>query len=125
MIRAAVMIGLLCSCTRNAEPEIGQGARVRLQTGSDAAAWQGATIGTVGDCLAAMVGEPPEQPVRMKVIGLNDVTRMQVSSRYDGLRDGEGAVRAWAPGADTTGEQWRDVALDAVRAKQGNCSPGF
>jgi hypothetical protein len=116
---------LLCSCASHPAAEIGQGARVRLQTGADASAWQGATIGTVGDCMAAMVGEPPDEPVRMKVIGLNDVTRMQVSSRYDGLRDREGAVRGWAPGADTTGEQWREVALDAVRAKQGNCSPGF
>lgn len=125
MIATVMMFHLLSSCGPQAAAGVGEGARVRLQARSLGPAWHQATIGAVGDCMAAMIGEPPEQPVRMKVIKLEDVTRMQVSSRYDGLLDAEGAVRAWAPGADTTGEQWRDVALDAVQAKQGNCLPGF
>lgn len=124
-VRCVIIAGLLSSCAAESAHDVGQGARVRLQARSLGPAWHPATIGAVGDCMAAMVGEPPDQPVRMKVIGLNDVTRMQVSSSYDGLRDGAGTVRAWAPGADTTGEQWREVALDAVRTKEGNCLPGM
>lgn len=103
--------------------DVGRGARVRIQT--NGTRWDGADIGAVGGCMAAMIPEPPEQPVRVRVIALGDVTRMQVSSRYDGLPDANGARRAWAPGADTTGEQWREVALDVVRQKHGNCVIGM
>jgi hypothetical protein len=77
----------------------------------------------LGDsCMSAMVGEPPDRPVRFTVVDFTDVTEMLVSERFDGLPGPDGTARKWAPGADTTREEWRKADLGPMREKHGNCS---
>ena len=73
--------------------------------------------------MAVMVGEPPDRPVRLRVVDFAEVTKMLVSDRYDGLPGPDGSPRKPGPAPDTAGERWRKVDLDALRKKQGDCLP--
>jgi hypothetical protein len=121
-----ITAGLLSSCAAESAHDLGQGARVRVQARQLGTGWHTGSIGTVGgECKAVMVGEPPDRPVRLTVVDFADVADLLASDRYDGLPGPDGAPRKMAPGADTTGEGWRKVDLEALREKHGGCLGGM
>jgi hypothetical protein len=119
------MTALLCACSPDTVTEVGYAARVRVQARQLGPGWHAATVGRLGDtCMTVMVGDPPDAPVRLDVVDFADVAEMLVSDRFDGLPGPDGTLRKWAPGIDTTREEWRKVDLGAMREKHGNCSRG-
>ncbi|HEY7767967.1 MAG TPA: hypothetical protein VIB55_07275 [Longimicrobium sp.] len=121
----AALTAFLCGCSSNTVTEVGYAARVRVQARQLGPGWHAATVGRVGGtCMTVMVGDPPEAPVRVDVVDFGDVAEMLVSDRFDGLPGPDGTPRKWAPGADTTREEWRKVELGPMREKHGNCSRG-
>jgi hypothetical protein len=125
-VRCIIVAGLLSSCAAEPEQELETGARVRVQARQLGTGWHTGSVGTVGgECMTVMVGEPPERPVRFKALDFADVAELLVSDRYDGLPGPDGAPRTMVPGADTTGEGWRKVDLEALRRKTGGCLNGF
>lgn len=99
-------------------PLVAPGARVRVVAERLGPGWHAGLVGTVGDCVVVMVGEPPDAPVRVYPVEFADVAELRVSSRYDGAGD---PPRRWSPGADTTGERWTQVDAAALRARYGEC----
>jgi hypothetical protein len=112
------------SCGPRPAADVGPAARVRVQAHGLGPGWHPGEFGQVATCSAVMIGDPPERPVRLRVIDLDQITAMRVSDRYDGLPGPDGAPRSWRLGADTTGEGWRGVSLDALRKKYAGCLPG-
>lgn len=99
-------------------PRVAPGARVQVVAERLGPGWRAGLVGTVGDCVVVMVGEPPEAPVRVYPVEFADVAELRVSSRYDGAGD---PPRRWSPGADTTGERWTQVDVSALRTRYGAC----
>ena len=123
---AIVSMVLLSSCGPEPVSDLAYAARVRVQARQLGTGWHTGSIGTVGgECKAVMVGEPPDRPVQLKVVDFADAADVLVSDRYDGLPGPDGAPRKMAPGADTTGEVWRKVDLEALRRKHGGCLGGL
>jgi hypothetical protein len=118
-----VTLALLSSCGPEPVSDLAYAARVRVQARKLGRGWHTGSIGTIGggECKAVMVGEPPDRPVRLMVVDFADVADLLASDRYDGLPGPDGAPRRMAPGADTTGEGWRKVDLEALRKKHGGC----
>lgn len=119
---AVIALVLLSSCGPEPVSDLAYAARVRVQARQLGTGWHTASIGSIGgECMAVMVGEPPDRPVRLKVVDFADVADLLASDRYDGLPGPDGKPRTLAPGADTTGEVWRKVDLEALRRKHGGC----
>lgn len=98
-------------------------ARVRVMADALPRGWHVAEVGAVGECLAILVPQPPEQPVRLVPVSLRDVADLRVSSLYDGAPGAQGGPRTYAAGADTTAERWLAVDLEALRREHGDCTP--
>ncbi len=124
---AIITLALLSSCRPEPVSELAYAARVRVQARQLGTGWHTGSIGTIlgGECKAVMVGEPPERPVRFTVVDFADITVLLVSDRHDGLPGPDGKPRTLAPGADTTGEGWRKVDVEALRRKHGGCVDGM
>jgi hypothetical protein len=129
MVRIAAVFlaaGLSVSaCARRADappadaPGVGPGARVQVVAERLGPGWHGGLVGSVGECVVVMVGEPPEAPVRLYPVEFAEISRLRVSDRYDG--DGD-PPRRWTPGADTSGERWTQVSLQALVGRYGDCT---
>lgn len=113
---AAVVV--LAGCGRADAPPVGPDARVRIVADRLGPGWHGGLVGSVGDCAVVMIGDPPAAPVRLYPVQFSEIRELRVSDRYDGAGD---PPRGWTPGADTTGERWTSVPVEALRARYGDC----
>lgn len=122
-----ITLALLSSCGPEPVSDLAYAARVRVQARQLGTGWHTGSIGTIrgGECKVVMIGEPPDRPVRFTVVGFADVDDLLASDRYDGLPGPDGKPQTLAPGADTTGEGWRKVDLEALRQKHGGCLGGM
>jgi hypothetical protein len=119
--RAPVLPLLIATaaCAREAEPaELNADARVRIVSERLGPGWHDGMVGAAGSCVVVMVPQPLPGPVRLRPIRLDDISQLQVSRRYDGTGS---PPRLWTPGADTTGEGWRPIAIQALRARYSGC----
>ncbi|HEY0023084.1 MAG TPA: hypothetical protein VGB24_09240 [Longimicrobium sp.] len=120
-----ISLTLLSACGPEPVSDLAYAARVRVQARQLGKGWHTGSIGTLANsCMTVMVGDPPDAPVRFDAVDFADVDELLVSDRFDGRPGPDGTVRKWAPGADTTREEWRKVDLGAIREKHGNCSRG-
>lgn len=117
--RPIVAVMLTTTACGNPTPEVGPDARVRIVTDQLGPGWHGGLVGSVGECAVVMIGDPPDAPVRLYPIQFSDIRGLRVSDRYDGAGD---PPRGWAPGADTTGERWTEVPVQALRDRYGDCA---
>lgn len=102
IVAAALAVLLASACAGKEEPPaLTFGARVRIQSQSLGPGWHRGSVGTVGDCMVVMIGEPPVNPVRLKPIDFADVADVEVS--------------------DSTEQRWTPVPIEPLRAKHGGC----
>lgn len=121
---AALLLATAPACGGSAPaPALQPAARVRVVADGLPPGWHAAETGTVGDCLMLMVPQPPENPTRLIPVSLEQVADLRVSSLFDGRAGPQGAPRAYTAGADTTGEEWLRVDLEALRRAHGDCVP--
>lgn len=97
------------------------GARVRLMAPALGADWQIGMFNRLRvepPCYLILLFEPGRTRRIRATVSIRDITRLQVSTLYDGRERLEPAE----PTADTyVNESWRDVSLDAVRAADQLC----
>lgn len=120
---ALLMQSLLTGCTgeaseRTAAAPLEYGARVRVASERLAPGWHPAVVGTVGECLSVMVLEDGPRP-SFSGVPYESLTALEVSSFFPGGEE----PQQYRIGADTAGEEWRPLDVDAVRARYGGCLP--
>lgn len=104
-------------------------ARARLLTKADTAShlWAVGTLVNVNnrtDCFAVRAPIDGPEGSGSRFYLLSGVHRLQISTRYDGMPDPEtGKPRRYAPGADISGETWREVSPDLLAAQPADCMP--
>ena len=121
LIRASVLPLFIATaaCAGEAEPaELNADARVRIVSERVGPGWHEGMVAAAGNCVVVMVPQQLPAPVRLRPVRLEDISQLQVSRRYDG---GGSPPRLWVPGADTTGEGWRPMPIQALRARYTGC----
>lgn len=115
----ALAVIAIAACGRtDAAPEVGRDARVRIVAERLGPGWHGGHVGSVGECVVVMIGDPPNEPVRLYPVEFSEIRELRVSDRYDGAGTPR---RGWTPGADTVGERWLNVPVQALRDRYGGC----
>jgi hypothetical protein len=125
----AAAVGAACSPTADPDVTLQPGARVQFAEDAAAELWTAAIVGHVGsgqddDCTTLMVPDSWEQPERYRIVRLDAVGALRVSTRYDGLPGEDGRPRATSVPPDTVGEGWTPLPIDAVRRRYAGCEPG-
>jgi hypothetical protein len=110
------------ACTREAPPQLRSGARVQFTAPPSVQPWTTAIVGTVGECTAFMVPDDWVSPSRFRVVRIDSVEALRVSTRYDGLTGEDGRRRTVKFPPDTTGEGWASLNVRALQARYGACS---
>ncbi|WP_420127742.1 hypothetical protein [Longimicrobium sp.] len=118
---AALSLG---ACTRapSAPPELAPGARVQfIAPGSPT--WTGGIVGRVEECTALMVPDSWDSASGFRVVRIDSLRELRVSTRFDGLAGEDGRRRTVKLPLDSAGEAWTTLPVKAVRARYGGCAP--
>jgi hypothetical protein len=122
VLRWAVCLCVLqAACEGAAPPELPSGARVQFPSPRPAGQWTAAIVGKVGECTALMVPDDWTAPNRFRVVRIDSVRELRISTRYDGLPGDDGRRRTVKLPPDTVGEGWTSLPLRALRARYGAC----
>jgi hypothetical protein len=112
-----------CSRAEPADVELMAGARVQFT----AQGWRTPTNGIVGkveECTALMVPDSWESANSFRVVRIDSVHELRVSTRFDGATGDDGKRRVVKLPLDSAGERWTAVSAKALRARYGGCEPG-
>lgn len=121
---AACLALALCACSRAspADAELAQGARVQF-TAAGWRTWTGAIVARVEDCTALMVPDSWESANGFRIVRIDSLLQLRVSTRYDGRAGADGRRRTVRLPLDSAGEAWTTMPVQAVRARYGGCEP--
>ena len=121
-LRWAVCVCVLqAACKEEPPPELPSGARVQFTAPRPAGRWTAAIVGKVGECTALMVPDDWTTPNRFRVVRIDSVQGLRISTRYDGLTGDDGRVRNVTLPPDTVGEGWTSLPLRPLQARYGAC----
>lgn len=126
MILAGVLLalGAVAGCGRpSAAAALHPLARVRFMAPHLGPGWHTGEVGTIGECVTVLLPEPADAPVRLTPVAFERIGELRVSSVYDAEPGPRAPARTYTAGADTTGERWIPVDLEAVRRQYGGCTP--
>lgn len=118
---AALVLGA-CTRTSSATVELPPGARVQF-TAAGWRTWTGGIVGKVEECTALMVPDSWENANSFRVVRIDSLLALRISTRFDGLAGDDGRRRTVKLPLDSVGERWTAVPVNAVRARYGGCEP--
>lgn len=121
-VGAALLACAGCSRAPAPEAELLPGARVQF-TAQGWRTWTGGIVGKVEACTAVMVPDSWEQANSFRVVRIDSLQELRISTRYDGRTGTDGRRRIVKLPLDSAGEAWTEVAAGALRARYGNCEP--
>lgn len=115
---------LLAACTPppSSAVELHSGARVQFSA-AGWSAWTPAIVGKVGNCTALMVPASWDTAASFRIVRLDSVQGLRISTRYDGRTGTDGERRTVKLPPDTAGEEWTAVSAEAIRTRHGGCEP--
>lgn len=119
---AALSLG---ACTRAsaAPPELPPGARVQF-TAEGWRTWTGGIVGKVAECTTLMVPDDWDSASSFRVVRIDSLRELRISTRFDGLTGDDGRRRTVKLPLDSAGEAWTTLPVDELRERYGRCEPG-
>lgn len=112
------------ACARGpaADAELRPGARIRF-TATGWRTWTAGIVGKVEECTALMVPDSWDTANSFRVVRIDSLRELRISTRYDGRTGDDGRRRVVKLPLDSAGEGWTRVPASAVRARYGGCEP--
>lgn len=118
----AALLAAGCSPAPAAQAELLPGARVQF-TAQGWRTWTGGVVGKVEECTALMVPDSWESANSFRVVRIDSLHQLRVSTRYDGRTGDDGRRRVVKLPLDSAGESWTEVPASALRVRYGGCEP--
>lgn len=126
--RIACLALALAGCSRGssvraeADAELMQGARVQF-TAQGWRTWTGGIVGKLEACTALMVPDRWDSASSFRIVRIDSLRELRISTRYDGRTGADGLRRTVKLPLDSAGEAWTALPAEAVRARYGGCEP--